>query len=84
MRGTVNRLLSTRPALVWLGLVGGPIAFDVWAARNDITGDSLSECVRAGLHTETPAGKVAFVAGWTALSAWFIPHILRRVNEERN
>lgn len=70
-----------RPAHVWAACLGGLIALDIWCDRNAVTGDSLSECVRAALRTHTPAGKAAFLIGWASLTAWFCPHICRTIKE---
>jgi hypothetical protein len=68
--------------LIWGGTLGALVAFDVWAAYNDIEGDSLSEVTRAALRTDTPEGRALFVLGWASLSAWFVPHICRRVTAD--
>lgn len=69
-----------RPAVVWIGTIGGLAAFDYWCAKNDVVGDSLSEVARATFHTHTVIGAAAFVTGWGALTAWLIPHILRNID----
>ena len=40
---------------------GTLIAYDAWCAANATEGDSLSECVRAALRTDTATGKALFV-----------------------
>lgn len=68
-----------KPTVVWSTAIGALAAYDVWCTTNDIEGDSLSECIRTTLRTDTPQGQALFVLGWSALSAWFIPHIIRKV-----
>lgn len=36
-----------------------------------------SHLIRVIFKIDTPEGKVAFVASWVALTAWFLPHILK-------
>lgn len=83
MRRAVENLLSTCPGRIWVGILGAATALDIYCDRNSIVGDSLSECIRVAFHTETPQGRAAFVAAYAVGSAWFIPHIIRRANEER-
>lgn len=66
-----------RPLAVWLGIGASIAVLDVWADRNATVGDTASECARALYRTHTPLGRAAFVASWTVLSAWLIPHICR-------
>lgn len=68
-----------RPVAVWVGVLTTLGLFDYWCAKNTTVGDSLSECIRAELRTDTPTGRALFLGGWAALSAWFIPHICRRI-----
>ena len=70
-----------RPALIWGGLLGSLTILDIWCDRNNVVGDSLSECVRATLRTDTPEGRAALVAFWLGLSGWVIPHWLRAVTD---
>lgn len=66
-----------RPVLFWATSIGTLAAFDYWCATNAVEGDSLSECTRALLRTDTLAGGLVFVGAWAGLTAWFVPHILR-------
>ena len=81
MRRAAHRLFARHPVPAWAGVIGGLVALDLWCDRNTIVGDSLSECIRLVFHTEHPAGRTAFVAAYAAGSYWFVPHILKRVNE---
>lgn len=63
----------------WFSVLGALGIFDYWCAKNAIDGDSLSECARSTLRTDTAAGRAAFVGGWAALSYWLIPHICRAI-----
>lgn len=71
----------SRPEVFWVASIGSLAAFDYWASKNAVTGDSLSECTRALLRTNTRPGRVAFVLAWGALTAWLVPHILRVVDD---
>jgi hypothetical protein len=66
----------------WVATFAGLGIFDLWLAKNATDGDSLSEVAREVFRTETPAGRAALIGFWGALSAWLIPHLLRRVKEE--
>lgn len=68
-----------RPELVWGGTLGALVAFDLWCAKNDTEGDSLSECTRTLLRTHTRIGQALFIGGWAALTAWLVPHICRSI-----
>lgn len=70
-----------RPASIWGGALGALVVFDIWAARNAVVGDSLSEVARATLRTDTTEGRALFVLGWAALTAWLVPHICRAVTD---
>lgn len=70
-----------RPAATWAGTLGVLAAYDAWCAYNAVEGDSLSEVTRAVLRTDTARGRALFVVGWTALTAWLIPHICRTIKE---
>ena len=65
------------PRNVWLTIAAALIALDIWAARNNLEGDTLSECTRELFRTDTPTGRAALVGAWAALTAWLIPHLLR-------
>lgn len=71
----------TRPVAFWASAITALGLFDYWAAKNTIKGDSLSECTRAAFCTHTNAGRIAFVLAWGGLTAWFVPHILRAVDD---
>lgn len=67
---------ATWAALISLGAVLEAVALK--GARREHT---LSHATRVAFHTTTPAGKVSFVAGWIALTAWFLPHIINGPGE---
>lgn len=64
----------------WAGVFGALGIFDYWCAKNTTVGDSLSECTRTILRTDTRRGALIFIGGWAALTAWLIPHICRRTH----
>lgn len=62
--------------ITWAVLAAG-LALETVALKADVPSFTASHATRVGLHTDTTAGKVAFVTGWLALTGWFVPHILR-------
>lgn len=66
-----------RPRYVWGGILGTLAAYDYYADRNAIDGDTLSEVTRSIFAVHTPAGRVVFVGSWLTLTAWVLPHILK-------
>ena len=69
--------MCRRPmALAWATAVGTLGMADVLLNRRH-DGSTLSEATRWAFCTQHPLGRVAFVAAWAALTAWFVPHILR-------
>jgi hypothetical protein len=64
----------------WVATFAGLGVFDLWLAKNATDGDSLSECCRAALRTDTQVGRAVFVGAWAALSSWLIPHICRAID----
>lgn len=65
----------TGPA-TWAALVALGAALEAAALKRRKHDATLSHATRAFFRTATPAGQVSFVAGWIALTAWFLPHIL--------
>lgn len=65
------------PGLFWGAAIAGLVAVDVWTHVNATDGDTLSEQVRPLFRTHTPAGRVALIAAWAALTAWVLPHWCR-------
>lgn len=70
-----------RPIAVWVSGIGALAALDIWCAFNKTPGDSLSECARQAYRVDCLGGKVAFCLSWAALTAWLIPHIIRKKME---
>jgi hypothetical protein len=67
-----------RPLLVWASCIGALVVLDVWCdrRRDDWT---LSCQVRRLFHTDHKAGRLTFIAAWAGLTAWFVPHVCRRI-----
>lgn len=61
---------------VWLAVIGGAAALDIWADRNDREGDSLSEATRALFRTNTRGGRFTFTVALFGVVVWFYDHIL--------
>lgn len=66
-----------RGTVIWAAGIGPLIVLDAVLDRRD-TDSTLSAATRYIYRTETPLGRCAFVASWLGLSAWFVPHILKR------
>ena len=65
------------PRLIWGGALGALVAYDLICDRGDPDGDTLSEVTRDVFHTDTPAGRVRFIATTLGFVAWWLRHILR-------
>lgn len=73
--------MSVSAPVVWSALIGADVAIElVTVALShksvNVPNCTLSHATRVLCKTDTSVGKAAFVLGWTALSAWFVPHIL--------
>lgn len=66
----------------WCVALGGLTALNLWFAFNKIPGDSLSENFREVFGTDTPEGRLRFVGAYVGFSAWFIPHIIKKIKED--
>jgi hypothetical protein len=61
---------------LWLTAFGAMAAVDLYCAKVR-HGGTLSQAGREIFRTNTPAGRAAWIAGWTGLTAWLIPHIIK-------
>ncbi len=66
--------------LVWAAVIGGALLMEAEGLSRKRFEHTLSHATRHVFKTHTPAGKVAFVAGWGALTYWFCGHIIKGVN----
>lgn len=66
----------TRPEAPWGLLVLIGLTIETWALRHKRQRNTLSYAIRATFRTKTHAGRIAFVLGWFALTAWLVPHII--------
>lgn len=63
--------------LGWVATIIGAV-YAEWRALNKGRQEAtLSAATRAVFRTDTALGRVAFVASWAALTAWFLPHITK-------
>lgn len=62
---------------MWIASIVTLGVIDVWAAHVKHEG-TLSEAGRKTFRTDTRAGKVVWVCSWSALTVWFVPHILKQ------
>ena len=65
----------------WAALIALGAAVEAVALKGSKREHTLSHATRLFFRTTTPAGRVAFVAGWISLTAWFLPHILTTPGE---
>ena len=59
---------------VWLALAG---TMGLNYARHRKGKSTLCSSARAPLQVHRVEGRIAFVAGWAALTGWLIPHFCR-------
>lgn len=71
-----NRRPRQAGPATWAALIALGAALEGAALRQRRHDATLSHATRSFFHTTSPAGRVSFVAGWIALTAWFLPHIL--------
>lgn len=43
---------------------------------------TLSHATRIVFHTDTRSGKLGFCTAWLALSAWYVPHVIRKIVDD--
>lgn len=63
---------------MWGGVLGAVIALDLYCDRDAVVGNTFSEVTREVFRVDTPLGRVAFVGAWGGLTAWWLPHIVRK------
>lgn len=64
-----------RPRVAWALFVAGGIAADLWRTRV-ADGSTFSQATRDAFCTNTRLGRIAFIASWGYLCAWFPAHVL--------
>lgn len=67
-----------RPLTVWASLIGALVVLDLWADRKH-DHSTLSCQVRRVYRTDHKLGRLAFIASWAGLTAWFVPHVCRSI-----
>jgi hypothetical protein len=70
----------SRADWAWGSLIAAGVALETAALRSGRCDDTLSARTRAWCRVSTPAGRIAFLAGWTVFSAWWMAHIARGVS----
>jgi hypothetical protein len=65
----------TWPDVIWGALLLAGAAYELFAIRNRLDGDTLSERLREWLRTRTRTGRAVFLTAWLALALWFPLHI---------
>lgn len=65
----------TWPDAIWGVLLLTGAAYELFAIRNCLDGDTLSERLREWLRTRTRTGRAVFLAAWVVLALWFPLHI---------
>lgn len=76
------RRYRTGPA-TWAALIALGAGLEAAALKGRKHDYTLSHATRLFFRTTTPAGQVSFVAGWIALSAWFVTHILTNPEDQQ-
>lgn len=67
--------MNTR--LGWAAYIALGVVVDLWRdSKDDDT--TLSATTRRTFRVDTPVGRVAFLAAWGFLAAWFAQHITNR------
>ena len=61
--------------VAWAAFIAGGVVADLWRARAS-DGSTLSQATRDTFRTDTRPGRLAFIAAWGSLAAWFSAHIL--------
>lgn len=65
-----------RASVVWLGIIGGAAALDIWADVGEPDADTISECCRT-LIDKVPFGRQVFAASCVGVPLWFYRHIAK-------
>lgn len=65
----------SRAHVAWWSAIGALGVLDVLADRRH-NHSTLSCAIRHTLRTDTRAGRAVLFGGWSALTAWLIPHLL--------
>lgn len=62
---------------IWGVITVAGVAFEAYALKNKIEGDTLSEKTRKVFRIhQSKAGRIVFGTGWLAFAGWFWGHIL--------
>lgn len=70
-------MLTSRPWAAWGSLIVVGAVLERRALKIEDSNSTFSEVTRWAFRTHTTEGRVAFLLGWGALTAWYVPHILR-------
>jgi uncharacterized membrane protein YgdD (TMEM256/DUF423 family) len=70
----------SRADVAWAGLIAAGCILEAAALYGGHIEDTLSARTRAWCRVSTPAGRIAFLAGWAAFSMWFGTHIAQGVS----
>lgn len=77
----LQRRIAHGPA-TWAALISLGAVLEAVALKGAKREHTLSHATRVFFRTTSPSGRVAFVAGWIALTAYFVPHILNGPGDE--
>jgi hypothetical protein len=62
----------------WYTVAAIATAVEIEAVRKKHREATLSHAWRKACRTDTKLGRVGLVVGWSALSVWLVPHLLRQ------
>lgn len=68
-----------RASAVWLGIIGGFAALDLWCDSGEPDGDTFTEFVRSIYRTDTLPGQAAIAATLGAGGVWLFDHFCKVV-----
>lgn len=76
----VHRPGDIPPDWVWGTVLAVGVGYELYALRRELVDHTFTRRTRHHFRTHHPAGKVAFIVGWTALWAWYLKHIIEGEN----
>ena len=75
-------MYTRRPWASWVALIVIGAVLERRALKMPTSNSTLSAVTRTVFQTHRIEGRIAFLLFWGALTAWFVPHIVRGKNFE--
>lgn len=66
----------------WALVIAGATVAEFRALRAKRNECTLSYATRIVFRTDTRSGRLGFSLAWLAFSAWWVPHVLRRMSDD--